>query len=83
MATISNQERLVLQAIVEEHGDYGKPVADLAICQRVAMKSETVRDVLRILQEKELISVGFTERGLVSFVEARGRLKLGELHAAT
>ncbi len=83
MATISAQERLVLQALVEEHGDYGKPVADVAISQRVALRLETVRDVLRVLQENELVSLVFTERGLVSFVEAKGRLKLGELHAAS
>ena len=83
MVTINAQERLVLQALIEEHGEYGKPVADVAIGQRVALKIETVRDVLLVLQEKELVSLVFTERGLVSFIEARGRLKLGELHAAS
>jgi predicted GTPase len=83
MVTITAPERLVLQALVEGHGDFGKPVPDLFISDRVAIKLETVRTILQMLQEKELVALVFTERGLVSFIEAKGRLLLSEIHAAS
>jgi predicted GTPase len=83
MITITAQERLVLQTLVEEHGDFGKPVVDLNISNQIGLNVETIRNILQMLQEKELVSLVFTEKGLVSFIEAKGRLKISEIHAAS
>jgi predicted GTPase len=79
---VTPAERLILQSIVESQGDYGRPVSDFIISHDTSLKLEDVRNILQMLQENEMVSLVFTERGLVTFIEAKGRLELSQSYAA-
>jgi predicted GTPase len=80
---VSASERLVLQALLECQGEVGKPVSDVLVSDQTALRLEDARDILQILQEKEMVSLVITQKGLVSFIEGRGRLALRQFYASS
>lgn len=73
---LSGPEKLVLESLKELQGDSGRPVSEDEIQALTKLSIDDIRYALQSLQERELVSLAFTKSGVVSFIEARGRLAL-------
>lgn len=62
---LSEREQRVLEAVVNEHIESSEPVGSLALAERMALSSATIRNVMGVLGERGLIDKPHASAGRV------------------
>lgn len=62
---LSEREQKVLEAVVNEHIESSEPVGSLALAERMALSSATIRNVMSVLGERGLIDKPHASAGRV------------------